>query len=166
MARQRRFTVYDALDANGYFSGNPANADSTAADGRSLYAGPVEFPKMLYHPTGDRKITVEAEIIVTPLGPKAVGQQMELVSVIVADAAEEARYIADGWHTTPRASLAAAGLAEPEVSAESRLADANATIARMQLEVQQLKAQGLAAAQPVGARVVRTTSAPLASPPA
>ena len=79
MARQNnRYTVYDMLDAKGHFDTNPANPGARNDAGDAIYAGPVEFPKMFYHPQGETRVTAPGEIIVTPLGPKQVGQQFEI----------------------------------------------------------------------------------------
>ncbi len=103
---KHRFTIYDKMQGDGYFSANPANPDSRdPTTGDSIYQGPVEFPKMLYHPEGEEKIIVPAEIITTPLGPKAVGEQRELIYEIVQNKAEEAVLLAEGWHTHPAPAM-------------------------------------------------------------
>lgn len=97
-----RFTIYDALAKNGYFDANPANSysrDKTTGD--SLYQGPVEFPKALFHPEGEERIIVAAEIIMTPMGPKAVGEQRELIFQIVPNKKEEDALRAEGWWDHP-----------------------------------------------------------------
>src|SRR6266849_3131465 len=106
--RHRRFTIFDMMEAKGVFEENPANADS------SDYVGPVEFPKMLYHPEGARRVIVPEEIIVTPLGPKSVGEQSELIWEIAEDADGEAKLRAAGWHDRPdKANAKARGEALP-----------------------------------------------------
>lgn len=101
-----RFTIYDVMENKGYFSANPANPNARdKTDGHSLYSGPVEFPKMLYHPNGEERILVPAEILTTPLGPKLVGEQRELVSMTVQNSEEEAAALADGWWDHPSKAI-------------------------------------------------------------
>lgn len=115
--RGNRFTIYDALDKTGYFDKNPAN--STAYDkttGNSTYLGPVQYPKMLYHPLGEEKITVPAELITTPFGPKAVGEQREMLWEIVDSQEKEAELVMEGWHDHPAKAVRARVLAFIEAS--------------------------------------------------
>lgn len=100
--RGNRFTIYDALEKNGYFDKNSANTYSRdPTTGESLYSGPVEFPKALYHPDGEERITVPAELIMTPMGAKAVGEQREMIFQIVKTKAEEDAARAEGWLDHP-----------------------------------------------------------------
>ncbi len=104
--RGHRFTIYDALEKSGYFDINPANSfarDLTTGD--SLYLGPQPYPKMLYHPEGEEKIVVAAEVISTPMGPKEVGEQRELLYLIVANQKEEELAAAEGWWDHPAKSV-------------------------------------------------------------
>lgn len=132
--RPQRFTIYDVLEQNGYFEANPANADSRDSENTPLYTGPVEFPKMLYHPEGTMEVTVPGETIMTPIGPKLVGQQKQLIHRIVRSAAEEAALLDEGWHQHPKNSLrASAGLA-PEVTPLDQIAALQAQIQELQFE--------------------------------
>ena len=108
MAQKHRFTIFDALDAQGYFDANPANPGSRNTEGM-LYQGPVEYPKMFYHPQGDQRVTVPGEAISTPFGPKIVGEQKELIWKIAQNAEDEAKLLAEGWHDHPAKAIAAAG---------------------------------------------------------
>jgi hypothetical protein len=106
--RDNRFTIYDALEKSGYFDKNPANSyarDTT--DGSSLYKGPVSYPKMFYHPLGEEKITVPAEVISTPMGAKEVGEQRELIWQLANSAAEDKALRADGWWDHPAKAIRA-----------------------------------------------------------
>lgn len=106
--RANRFTVYDAMEAKGDFDSNPANSfarDSVTGD--SIYKGPVEYPKMLYHPTGNEKIVVPAEIVNTPFGPQRLGEQKRLINVIVKNEEEEGKFLSDGWHQHPSQAIRA-----------------------------------------------------------
>lgn len=106
--RGHRFTIYDALEKSGYFDSNPANTFAREpTSGGPLYAGPIEFPKMLYHPEGEERVIVPAEIILTPMGPKPVGEQREMLHQIVVNAVEEAELVAEGWHDHPAKALKA-----------------------------------------------------------
>ena len=134
MARQAtRFTIYDAMEAKGVFDLNPANAQSPD------FAGPVEFPKMFYHPTGARRVSVAAEIIVTPMGPKAVGEQTELISKVAKDEVEAAMLIEAGWHDHPAKAIVAGGGDAPPVSPMNRIADLEAEIRRLTAERDQAR---------------------------
>lgn len=102
MARKNRYTVYDLMDDKGVFEKNPANAISPN------YTGPQEYPKMLYHPKGEERVTQKAEIVVTPLGPEKVGEQRELKYVIVNSLEEEEVKLSEGWHKHPALAIGAA----------------------------------------------------------
>ena len=118
------FTVYDMMDARGVFEENPAN--SSAPD----YVK-QDFPKMYYHPKGEMRITVPAEIIVTPMGAKEVGQQKETIWQI-AQTPEEGKKLEDaGWHSSLGTAMEAAGKEAPPVSAAetvSKLENENASL--------------------------------------
>ncbi len=101
MPQKTRFTIYDAMEQDGVFDRNPANPNSRDNDGNSIYTGPVEYPKMLYHPEGEERIVVPAEIIMTPLGAKEVNEQRELIHKTVGSVEEEAALITEGWHDHP-----------------------------------------------------------------
>ena len=154
MPRGNRFTIYDALEKAGYFDVNPANSYARSpTDGSSLYKGPIEYPKMLYHPLGEEKITVQAEVLATPLGPKEVGEQRELIWQIVNTPAEEKAALSEGWHTHPAKAIRArveaqiSRLAEedklddktkakllasiPVMSSDQRIKDLEAELARL-----------------------------------
>lgn len=106
-SRGNRFTIFDALDAAGYFDKNPANAfarDKTT--GENLYQGPVEYPKMLYHPEGEEEVTRAGEVVVNPLtGPAMLNEHRAMIHRIVRDSEEEAEALADGWHPHPALAI-------------------------------------------------------------
>lgn len=161
MARAaRRFTIYDALDEAGVFDSNPANPQAVDADGKPLYLGPVQYPKMLYHPTGMEKIIVPAEIIVTPIGPKAVGEQRELIYMVVHSQAEEAAAVGEGWHLTPREAILAGGGRAPAQSPVDALREAEAKIAALSQQVEALRTAGTQAIRSPGAIVPRAVFRP------
>jgi hypothetical protein len=146
MPRENRFTIYDALEKTGLFDQNPANTyarDKTT--GATLYAGPVEYPKMLYSPSGEERIVVPAEVISTPMGPKEVGEQKELVHQVVTSREEEEALLTEGWHDHPAKAIKArieAGIAAgtldksalrkiPLMGSDERIKTLEAEIARL-----------------------------------
>ena len=137
MPRAQRFTVYDAMEAKGLFEANPANQSSSEYKRQ-------DFPKMLYSPTGEMKVIVPAELITTPLGPKFVGEQRELISKIAADAEEEAKLLSEGWHLHPARAIAAGGGVAPLMSSDQRIQELEAQIAKQQLELGEARANLLA----------------------
>jgi hypothetical protein len=130
-----RFTVYDAMEASGYFSTNPANPNSRNKDGQNLYIGPVKFPMMLYHPKGEERVSVPGTKERTPYGTvELFGEEREIISREVRTEAELVEAIAEGWHKHPALAIRAAnetwrkerGLAlklVPPISAGSLIAD-------------------------------------------
>lgn len=141
MPKTTRFTIYDVLDSKGVFESNPANAGSRNHEGLALYAGPVEFPKMMYHPEGKERVVVPAELLMTPIGPKEVGEQRELISQVVNSPAEEKTLADQGWHRHPAAAMAAAGKAAPATGADHQIAELERKLAAMQAERDELVAR-------------------------
>lgn len=152
--RDNRFTIYDALEKAGFFDKNPANSyarDQTT--GANLYKGPVEFPKMLYHPEGDRRVVVQAELVSTPFGPKALGEQSELIWQIAENEEQERALLAEGWKDHPAKSIrvriekliasgeltTAALKTIPQMGSDQRIKDLEAELARLNsfIEVEQ-----------------------------
>ena len=137
---QKIFTVYDMMDARGVFDENPANASS--AD----YAGPVQFPMMVYHPEGATRQIVPGEIVATPLGAKIINEQHELIYRVVKDQAELDAAKAEGWHLHPKDAEAARRERVPETPEEE--------IARLKRELAEAKgtAKPVPSAQPLVGR--------------
>lgn len=105
MAKTKRFTIYDAMEEAGVFDKNPANAQARNNEtGEVLYKGPVEFPKMLFHPEGEMKVIVPAVAEATPFGPKYLDGQSELIYQIANNAKEEKELLGAGWHKSPAVS--------------------------------------------------------------
>lgn len=149
------FTVYDMMEKKGLFRLNPANRDSQDPQSReNLYKGPVQFPKMLYSPTGEYSVIVPAEIISTPFGPQRVGEQRELVSRVVTTKQEEAVLKKLGWLDHPAKSIdagltdadRAAGKAAPAISSDVRVNDLEAQLEALKAELAQAKSM----AKPTG----------------
>jgi hypothetical protein len=171
MARRSNIhTVFHSMEERGYFERNPANADSRdQTTGESLYKGPVQYPKMLYHPKGAERIITPAEIIVTPMGPQRVGEQRQLVYRLVANEQEEKEFRSLGWHFTPaqavRARLAIEGkdlgLAPPK-SADETIQELNDQIAALQAERADREAKLLAESR-AGGGIIEPVPAAVAS---
>lgn len=126
MRRDKRFTIYDVMEANGVFDSNPANAIS------SDYEGPVSYPQMFYHPQGESRVLVPGEAINTPLGVQVVGEQRELINQIARTKIEADALRASGWHDHPAKAIAASGKAAPAVSPDMRIKDLEAQIRALQ----------------------------------
>jgi hypothetical protein len=126
---RNRFTVFDVLEAQGHFDSNPANISSPQ------YNGPIEFPKMYYHPTGKMRVIQKAEILNTPYGPQKVGEQQEIIARVVHNAEEEARVKQAGWHDHPAKSIAAGGGTAPPMTAHGRIADLERQLASLQAQL-------------------------------
>ncbi len=154
--RSKLFTVFDVMEEKGLFEANPANAQSPE-HAAAVTARTFEYPKMLYHPEGEMRVTVPAEIITTPLGPKAVCEQRELIYQIVSDAKSERKLLELGWHDHPAKAMAAAGLEAPAMSSGERIMDLEEQIRRLQVELNSASAQELAGTKPVGAKVTTRT---------
>lgn len=105
---ENAFTIFDVMERKGYFRSNPANVNSRLANGLPAYKKQL-FPKMVYHPKGEQRITNPAEVIATPLGPKRVGEQRELIWKIAEDQEAYSALKAEGWHDTPTDAIAARG---------------------------------------------------------
>ena len=117
MPQKTRFTIYDAMENSGFFAANPANPGSRDNDGAPLYTGPVEYPKMMYHPQGEEKIIVPAEIVMTPLGAREYNEQREMIHQIVQSKEEEEALKEEGWLDHPAKAM--------EVRIRNYIADAN-----------------------------------------
>src|ERR1700729_1513949 len=107
----QRFSIFDALEAKGLFRSNPANANARNNEGNAIYQGPVEYPKMLYHPTGERRILVPGSAEVGSLAGQYAGQylneQTEIIWKTVESKEEEEFLLAEGWHTHPAQAIEA-----------------------------------------------------------
>ena len=130
-----KFTIYDAMEASGYFVKNPANAGARDENGKSLYAGPVKFPMMVYHPQGEERVAVPGTMERTAYGTvELFGEQRELVSKEIASEKELSDALAEGWHKHPAMAIRAGNeswrkeqglrpVAVPAISAGSLIAD-------------------------------------------
>lgn len=130
-----KFTIYDAMEASGYFSSNSANPGARDPSGKSLYAGPVKFPMVLYHPLGEERVSVPGTMERTPYGTvEKFGEQWEILTREVANDRDLAEALAEGWHKHPAMAIKSANetwrrergltpLAVPPVSAGSLISD-------------------------------------------
>lgn len=136
--RDKRFTIYDMMESRGDFDLNKANA--TSPD----YAGPQPYPRLFYHPSGEMRIINPGEIIVTPLGPKKLGEQREMIWQQANNKAEADALRAAGWHDHPAKAIAAGGGEAPPVSADDRIKDLEEQIAQMRSQANDARAKQLA----------------------
>jgi hypothetical protein len=128
-ARRTRFTIYDVMEGQGVFDENPAN--SYSAD----YKGPVQYPKMFYHPEGKERVIQRAEIIATPMGPERVGELRALINRVAQDADEEAALRELGWHDHPAKAIQASGREMPPMVAHNRESELEDQIKRLTAEL-------------------------------
>ncbi len=179
-----RFTIYDKMEAEGAFSSNPANVHSFDSNGMALYTGPVQYPKMLYHPQGEQRETSPGEWLNTPNGPKLVGQQFELIYQIAKTEEEAQALLAEGWHEHPVDAITArvtgqvergelpksALLKLPKKGAESRAKDLQAEIDRLTRQLAERDAADVtkanvlapaAAAKPVVPTIAKSPASPV-----
>lgn len=146
--RENIHTVYDRMAAKGMFSANPANEGSRDPNtGESLYKGPIQFPKMLYHPEGKKRVTSPSVTVPGPAGPVVVPAQHEIINKIVNNKAELKEALDAGWHEHP-ADAFWAGLSEderelverPAKSATSRINTLEQKLAEMEKELANARA--------------------------
>lgn len=93
-AKKRIFTVYDLMD----FRDNEHK----------------EYPKILYHPTGEEEILTHGNIENTVYGPELRNQQTTVKSRTVRNKAEEEEAIAAGWHLAKADAIAKRPTPTPE----------------------------------------------------
>ncbi len=123
MNSSHRMTIYDVMERNGAFAANPANAGARNPDGTDAYKGPVQYPKIMYHPKGEEIVTNPGEWISTPEGAKKVGVQKQMITVTVLDAEAEAARLAEGWHLHPADALKARGEVPPPKGLSNQLVE-------------------------------------------
>jgi len=137
---RHRFTIFDAAEAAGVFDANPANSFARSKDGQSLFSGPVEYPKILYHPVGETKIIVNGTAEMTPFGPKYVNEQREMIWKEVKSPEEEKELRKAGWHDHPAKAIAEGNksrapdkvLPVPAISSVQTIAELQAQLAKTQ----------------------------------
>lgn len=158
-------TIFHMMEARGVFSSNPANSYAVdEVEGTSLYKGPVEYPKMFYHPTGETHVLVEAQPLVNPVTGEPIldrngeqilrGEQREIIWQLAHSEDEEEDLRAEGWHDHPALAISAGGGTAPAMSSDQRIKDLEAQLARTQTELARAKGaktQGLVKAKPEAA---------------
>lgn len=155
--RQRRFTIYDMMEEKGLFEANPANTDARDSNGMNVYKK-QEYPRMVYHPEGLERVTSPGEVLSTPLGPRTVGRQTELINKIVNNEGELKSALGEGWHETPAGAIAKRNGEELPISGEQRIADLEAQILALQAEKNSATERALAKAEAGGAKVTTKSS--------
>lgn len=150
--RDRRFTIYDAMEAAGVFEANPANSysrDPTTGD--SMYSGPVEYPKIFYSPEGDQELVpgCNPEDIETKGGKiLRVNEHWQLVTKVAKNKDEERQLREEGWHDHPSDAMRAnpkLAKAAPAKTSTDRIAELEGQIARLQADRDATAAGALAA---------------------
>jgi hypothetical protein len=119
MARNRMnkvYSIYHSMEDRGLFETNKANAQAVSNDGLSIYEGPVQYPRMLYHPKGELHC-ISQGILVTDRDsrpvfdergqPKYAGAVWGVKNIIVESEEQEAEMVKEGWHYTEAQALRA-----------------------------------------------------------
>lgn len=156
MAQRHRHTIFDKMDYDGVFDKNPANINSRDQDGRSMYKGPQEFPKMLYHPKGEERIVRPGEAVMTHFGPKMVGEEKQLISRTVETKEEELELLKAGWHSRPRDAIKARAeiTGEEVVFAPESVQETELDVLRKKLEAAEVRNAELELAAASGGKVL------------
>lgn len=110
------YSIYHSMEDRGLFETNKANAQAVNNDGLSIYEGPVQYPKMLYHPKGEMRCVTQG-ILVTDRDnrpvfdetgkPKYAGAVYEVKNIVVDSAEQEEEMVKQGWHYTEAQALRA-----------------------------------------------------------
>lgn len=147
-AKNKRFTIYDAMEAAGEFAKNPANREAMNEDGSSAYVK-QEFPKMLYHPKGEERILFAGKKELVNGEMVKVGEVRELIHKLVHNEQELEAALAEGWHRRPGdANSARTGEAPPPASAAERIEELEKLLAK------EKEKGALTAAEAAGAKIV------------
>lgn len=128
---RNQFTIYHMMDMKGHFDSNPANQQARDSEGQGLYKGPVEYPKMLYHPQGAQKVISPERVEPSPIGPITIPAQLEVIHQIVQNAKEEEALVSKGWHRHPSGAIVAAGGEAPPISPAQIISEQDAEIKRL-----------------------------------
>lgn len=135
-SRAKMHTAFHVMEAQGFFDSNPANAGAmNPEDGSPLYNGPIEYPKMLYHPTGAERQVEPQRIEPSPTGNIIIPARKEMITKIVNNPVEEDKYRAEGWHDHPADAIAAGGGVAPLKSSDQRIKQLEAELARLQKQI-------------------------------
>ena len=139
--RNARFSIYDKMELQGAFADNVANVGARDKEGRPIYAGPVNYPKMYYHPLAEERVTAPGIPQHTAFGAIMTNVHKEIIDRVVNSEAEEAEAIEEGWHDHPAKAIAAAiaagvrkGVAPP-ISSGARIESLEKEIERLTREL-------------------------------
>lgn len=157
------YSIYHLMEEKGVFEKNPANAGAVSNDGLSIYAGPVPYPKMLYHPKGEMEKVVQGIMIVDRDGNPSYDRNGEIRYTgtvwgvkyqIVENEEEETKLREAGWWTTeaearrqsadPKVASAAPEKTKVELQAEH--------IAMLERRIKEMETSGPPAAKPTSGR--------------
>lgn len=133
--RGQRLTIYDIMEARGDFAANPANVGSMSDDGSPLYKGPLEWPKMLYHPEGATREVEPERREPSPTGVITIPAKREMITAIAGSQEEEDALREAGWHLHPADAFVAAGLPAPPKGATQVLQEKDHRIAQLEREL-------------------------------
>ena len=135
MARlSKRYSIYDVMEDKGVFEANPANIYAINHEKQSLYKGPVEYPKMMYHPRGEERVLNPGTTELINGQYVLMGRLMEIIWEQVNDAKEEKKLRAEGWHDHPSLAAVAGGKASPVVASPERVSEIDRQIALLNAE--------------------------------
>lgn len=111
MARRQSklYTIYHAMEAQGEFDANPANRSAVNNEGQPIYR-PQEYPKMLYHPEGEKRVLKLPQEIFTRSGdpftpPRYTAAVEEIIWMMADNRQQEMALRADGWHDHPAKAI-------------------------------------------------------------
>jgi hypothetical protein len=133
-AKGNRFTIYDMMEQKGVFDENPANVNARDDEGLSIYQK-QDFPKMYYHPEGKTRVTVPAEEVATPFGPKRVGEKSEIIWILAKNQKEADLLEKKGWHDHPAKAIHAGGGEAPPISSAQQISDLETKLKQMEREL-------------------------------
>ena len=133
--RTKMMTRYHVMEAQGAFASNPANADAVSEQGEILYAGPIEYPKMMYHPLGEEREIEPERREPSPTGVQIIPAKMEMIYQVVNNDSEEMALRDSGWHDHPAKALVAAGKKAPAISSQQHINSLEAQIAALQKQL-------------------------------
>ena len=136
------FTIYHLMERAGMFASNPANLNAVDLQTKqSIFKGPVEYPKMLYSPKGETRVTEPGQVVQDEFGkPHRVGRQIELINKIVETPEEEAGLKKLGWLDHPAKSIRAGGGEAPPISSAEQVESLEAQLEDLRKRLEEAEA--------------------------
>ncbi len=135
MARlSKRYSIYDVMEDKGVFEANPANVYAINHEKQSLYKGPVEYPKMFYHPTGEEQVINPGTTELITGQYVVMGRLLETKWKLANNKEEEKQLRKDGWHDHPSLAAVAGGKASPVIASPERMSEIDRQIALLTAE--------------------------------